>query len=440
MKRIRCALLTLLVYDMIHLMNAGRGAEMCEDCTGCMLVVNNDMLERAGGDVGFPTNSKTHITNVGEQEKMKAAFKAFGELALEVAKLNGAVDAAVTGYGIFTTALGLVQRKKQSTWEKVEMEVDQRIQHYTTYQHFNDETFWDRLKAIAYMCPEKIGVNDLREVMVRKYHLFPQNHATVSFTPRWVADLNTWLMFVVAVYLEMIKRDKAPKCSLNDELSVLQGDVKNALKSLSYKRWYNIHGRDILKVSPGDYTRLRFLDTLTDTWFPSNSPKYENNVNMHETEDVVFNKVNADTYQMTKALRERFNALAQMANNLFDDCTQIDDITWQQAYHNVPPACYGTPKDSSEKPCVLPCDSYGRSGENICPNDHALEGNFLKNWAKGGTIGDDGDINNAFCNPVKDPGFAKCAPVPKTKTARAIENIRQFGDKKKKAKKAKKDD
>ena len=77
---------------------------------------------------------------------------------------------------------------------------------------------------------------------------------------------------------------------------------------------------------------------------------------------------------MIKAIRERFNSILEATQELREECSDysaIPDIPTSVMNVDFPSECFGTPTDSDEGACLLPCDLYGDSS-NWCPNGKAL--------------------------------------------------------------------
>ena len=175
-------------------------------------------------------------------------------------------------YKIFTFDFSL--GKKGSLWTNIERRIEAKIEQYATYQHFNDlenQGYWTTSLDILRSCPEHLKIRHLKQIVSHKGSFMPQDNDDVQFSPFWAQTINSFMVNMVAVYLELIQNDKVPACGLYQELTSLRADLLVAIKSLYGKRWRGIRGFDAFEGN--DYAfraSLRFRDETTgETWPPT---------------------------------------------------------------------------------------------------------------------------------------------------------------------------
>lgn len=94
---------------------------------------------------------------------------------------------------------------KSDAWESIERQVEAKIESYFTYDHFNDlKSLWTDFQYIVEQCPSTLTKQGLKTILKEKTRMFPQNNDHIQFTLQWVTSINSFLMYAVAVYLELI--------------------------------------------------------------------------------------------------------------------------------------------------------------------------------------------------------------------------------------------
>lgn len=265
---------------------------------------------------------------------------------------------------------------KSDAWESIERQVEAKIESYFTYDHFNDlKSLWTDFQYIVEQCPSTLTKQSLKTILKEKTRMFPQNNDHIQFTLQWVTSINSFLMYAVAVYLELIRQNKLQKCNLNEEMIEFRKDVVTALKSLQMKRCKAIRGNTYW-IGVHYYSKAQYRDEITGDLFPTIKELFPGNdqagVTIQRTESVTFDAIKKNTAEMIDTLRERFNGLVDVLKDYLSSCSQeLTTIPKSSSHLNYPKSCYGTSADDSD-PCKLPCDQYG-SNNYWCPSGTVMK-------------------------------------------------------------------
>ena len=292
-------------------------------------------------------------------------------------------------------------------WKLMEQNVISIFEQRETNTHFiNLIPFWNKMIFIMRGCPQNFKSEHMTELLNEKFKIFPQSQAgrDLTFSLNWVISINTWMMHVVALYLEMIrfKKIKEP-CAIQEEMKLTRQSVIDALKDLHYKRYKTIHGTSYTPGFKHHYDRatLTFTDTLLNLNIPvvQISKAYEESLNF----------VGKDTQKLIDPIRDRFNKLLEVLDPHFkkNNCEEIEPIPKSASFMEYPKSCFGEAKKwlpwNEETPCALPCDYYSY-GYTWCPNDAKM---LFGAGVSDGQI--KGQKGNAYCeknwNTCYNPTF-----------------------------------